>query len=59
MLTAYGAWGPKKLAGREYKGITRISYLIDESGKVAKVYPKVKPADHPKEVLADWGELAG
>ena len=33
----------------------RISYLIDEQGNVAKVYPNVKPADHPGEVLADAG----
>jgi len=34
---------------------SRISYLIDEHGKIAKVYAKVKPADHPAEVLADLG----
>ena len=33
----------------------RISCLIDEEGKVLKVYPKVKPADHPDEVLRDVG----
>jgi len=32
---------------------SRISYLIDEHGKITKVYAKVKPADHPAEVLAD------
>ena len=32
---------------------SRISYLIDEQGKIARVYAKVKPADHPAEVLAD------
>ena len=58
VLEAYGAWGPKKLYGREYKGITRSSYLVDEAGTVVKAYPKVKPADHPKEVLADWDALA-
>ena len=31
----------------------RISYLIDEQGKIQKIYPKVKPADHPDEVLRD------
>jgi thioredoxin-dependent peroxiredoxin len=33
----------------------RISYLIDEQGNVAKVYPKVNPPDHPEEVLRDAG----
>lgn len=35
------------------RSATRISYLIDPDGKIAKVYPKVKPAEHPDEVLAD------
>ena len=38
-------------------GIMRSSYLVDESGTIVKVYPKVKPADHPNEVLADWAAL--
>lgn len=54
MLTAYGVWGPKKLAGREYEGIYRTTYLINEDGTIHKVYPKVKPADHAREILADW-----
>jgi peroxiredoxin Q/BCP len=45
------------MAGREYMGIVRISYLIDPRGKVAKVYPKVKPPEHSAEVLADLREL--
>ena len=57
MLTAYGVWGPKTFIGRTYDGITRMSYLIDETGKVVKVYPKVKVAEHPAEVLTDWAEL--
>ena len=47
---AYGACSDVK-AGYA----SRISYLIDEQGNVAKVYAKVKPADHPAEVLADLG----
>lgn len=58
VLKAYGAWGPKKLYGRSYEGITRSSYLIDEQGMVVKVYRKVKPPEHPAQVLADWAELA-
>ncbi len=54
MLKAYGAWGPKKMAGREYIGITRITYLIDEAGTIFKVYPKVKPPEHAARILADW-----
>jgi peroxiredoxin Q/BCP len=45
---AYGACTDQK-AGYA----SRISYLIDEQGKIAAVYPKVSPAEHPKQVLAD------
>ncbi len=57
MIEKYGAWRKKKMAGREYMGIVRISYLIDPKGKVAKVYAKVKPPEHSAEVLADLREL--
>jgi peroxiredoxin Q/BCP len=57
MIQAYEAWQKKKMAGREYMGIVRISYLIDPSGKIAKVYAKVKPPEHAAEVLADLKEL--
>lgn len=58
MINVYGAWQKKKMMGREYMGIVRMSYLIDPDGKIAKVYPKVKPADHAAEVLADIKELS-
>jgi len=57
VIRAYGAWGPKKFMGREFDGILRISYLIDPVGKLARVYPKVKPAEHAAQVLADVAEL--
>jgi len=57
MIEKYGAWQKKKMAGREYMGIVRISYLVDPKGKIAKVYPKVKPPEHSAEVLADLKEL--
>ena len=57
MIEKYGAWQKKKMAGREYVGIVRISYLVDPKGKIAKVYPKVKPPEHSAEVLVDLKEL--
>ena len=48
----YGAWGPKKFMGREFDGILRISYVIDEAGKVAQVFGKVKTKTHGEDVLA-------
>jgi peroxiredoxin Q/BCP len=50
---AYGVWKLKKFMGREYMGIDRVSFLIDEEGKVAKIYEAVKPAVHIAEVKAD------
>ncbi len=50
---AYGVWQKKKFMGREYMGIMRMSFLIDEEGKIAKIYEKVKPPVHASEVKAD------
>ncbi len=49
----YGAWGEKKAFGKTSEGILRTTYIIDEEGKIAKVFPKVKPEDHAEEVLAE------
>lgn len=47
----FGVWGKKQFMGREYMGIQRSTFLIDEKGKVFKVYPSVKPKGHAEEVL--------
>ena len=48
----YGVWGEKSMYGRKYWGILRTTFVIDKSGKVAKVFEKVKPEDHATEVAA-------
>jgi thioredoxin-dependent peroxiredoxin len=48
---AYGVWGEKKFMGRTYMGVHRITFLIDEKGKIKKIFEKVKPEDHASEVL--------
>jgi peroxiredoxin Q/BCP len=53
VLKAYHAWGKKKLYGREYEGIKRISYLIDEKGMILKTYEKVETKSHAQDVLED------
>jgi peroxiredoxin Q/BCP len=53
----YGTWVKKNMYGREYMGINRSTYLIDPEGKIAKVYPKVKPKEHHTEVLEDLNAL--
>ena len=57
VVTTYGVWGQKKFMGHTYEGISRSSYLINPEGIIAKVYEKVKPANHASEVLVDLKEL--
>ena len=47
----YGVWVEKSMYGRKYMGIQRATFLIDETGKIARVWPKVKPNGHAEEVL--------
>ena len=51
VIKAYGAWGEKKMYGKTYEGILRTTYVIDEEGKIEKVFPKVKTKDHTKQIL--------
>ena len=53
---AYGTYGEKKFMGRTYMGNHRMTFLIDEKGKIKKVYSKVKPEDHAEEVLEAFRE---
>jgi peroxiredoxin Q/BCP len=55
IVKAYGVWGEKSMYGRKYMGTNRVTYLIDEKGKIAAVWPKVKPDGHADEVLATAG----
>ncbi len=48
---AYGTWGEKKFMGRTYMGVKRMTFLIDEKGKIKKIFEKVKPDEHASEVL--------
>ena len=50
-IKAYGAWGEKNMYGKKTEGILRTTVIIDEDGKVAKVFPKVKVAGHVDAVL--------
>jgi thioredoxin-dependent peroxiredoxin len=52
LVEAYGVWGEKSLYGKKYMGTNRVTYLIDESGTIAAVFPKVKPDKHAEELLA-------
>ncbi len=48
---AYGVWGLKKMMGREYMGIRRTTFLIDEEGVISKIISKVKVKEHAEQIL--------
>ena len=52
MLKGYGVWGEKSMYGRKYMGVSRVTYLIDQDGRVVRVWPNVKVPGHADEVLA-------
>ena len=58
-LQAYGVWVEKSMYGKKYMGVERTTVLIDASGKIARVWNKVKVPGHAEEVLAAAKGLAG
>lgn len=51
VINAFGVWGPKKFMGREFDGIHRITFVIDEQGIITKVINKVKAKIHTEQIL--------
>ena len=51
VINAFGVWGPKKFMGREYDGIHRMTFIIDENGVVERVIKKVKTKVHATQIL--------
>ena len=51
VINAFGVWGPKKFMGREYDGIHRMTFIVDEQGKVERVIAKVRTKDHAAQIL--------
>ena len=52
IVEAYGVWGEKTFMGRKYMGTYRVTFLIGGDGHIKKIWPQVKPDEHPAEVLA-------
>ncbi len=48
---SYGVYGLKKFMGREYMGVNRSTFLIDKTGKIVKIFKRVRPAGHSQEVF--------
>ena len=57
VVKIYKVWTKKKMMGQEYMGTLRTSFLIDPQGKIVKIYEKVKPEVHAKEVIKDLVDL--
>ncbi|MBF4463778.1 thioredoxin-dependent thiol peroxidase [Flavobacterium sp. LC2016-12] len=51
VINAFGVWGPKKFMGREYDGINRTTFVIDEKGIIEEVIEKVKTKEHASQIL--------
>lgn len=54
ILKAYGAWGLKKMYGREYEGVLRTTFVIDANGLIEKVFTKVKTKEHVDQILKSY-----
>jgi peroxiredoxin Q/BCP len=57
MLIAYGAWGEKSMYGRKFMGVMRKTFLIDATGRIVRIWPKVRVPGHAEEVLTAAGDL--
>lgn len=53
----YGVWVEKSMYGKKYMGVERSTFIINKDGKIAKIFPKVKPAGHAAEVLAALADV--
>ena len=56
MVEGYGVWKEKSMYGKKYMGIERTTFIIDENGKIAHIFPKVKVDQHFDEVVDALGE---
>jgi thioredoxin-dependent peroxiredoxin len=51
----YGAWGMKKLYGKEYEGLIRTTFIIDEQGRIEHIFNKVDTKNHTAQILKTLG----
>jgi peroxiredoxin Q/BCP len=57
IVEAYGVFGEKTFMGRRYQGTFRVSFLISPDGRIQRIWPEVKAANHAKDVLAVAAEI--
>lgn len=54
VIKAFGVWGPKKFMGKQYDGVHRTTFVINEDGVIEKVFSKVKTKDHTNQILESY-----
>lgn len=57
IIDKYNVWGEKQLFGRNYMGLRRTTFLIDEKGVVKKIFDKPKSKQHAEEIIKAWSEI--
>ena len=57
VCSRYGVWGQKQFMGRTFDGVLRTTFLIDRTGRITRVFEKVRPAQHSAEILAELPAL--
>ena len=57
IIDQYGVWGEKTLFGRQYMGVHRTTFLIDEKGIIVKIFQKPNSGKHTEEILKAWDEV--
>ncbi|MBS3945566.1 MAG: peroxiredoxin, partial [Melioribacter sp.] len=56
VLKKYNVWKEKRMYGKKYMGVERTTFLINEDGKIIKIFPKVKVSGHIEEVIKAFKE---
>jgi len=59
IIQKYGVWKEKSMYGRKYMGVERTTFIIDEKGKIEKIFPKVKVNGHVEEIIKYLTESKG
>ena len=57
IIEKYGVWGEKSMYGKNYMGLLRTTFLIDENGIIKKIFSKPKSKEHSEEILKAWKEI--
>ncbi len=54
VIKAFGVWGIKKMYGKEYEGIHRLSFIISTEGNIEKIFKKVKTKEHTEQIFKEY-----